>query len=108
LLYFSQPPWAEEKTNQMERLNRSTSFNQASVFAVAPIKVDENWIMEQLFGIRALEKKIAFHLANSNGRRTTSIRRDVAELQARLAGFDQVLDCDRHPNSARALGVRAS
>lgn len=85
----------------MERLNHhNTSFNPASVFAPAPSR--EDWILEQLFGIRALEKKIAFQLANSSGKRTASIRRAVTELKTRLAGFDAAL------NSDKQFGVRAS
>jgi hypothetical protein len=75
----------------MERLNHhNTSFNPASVFAPAPMH--EDWILEQLFGIRTLEKKIAFKLANSNGKTTVALKRDMAELQARLTGFDQSLN----------------
>lgn len=89
--------------NTERSLNNNTSFNPASVFAPAPIKGDENWIMEQLFGIRALEQKIAFTLANANGKNTPSIRRDVAELQARIAGFDEALGSDNGPKPARSL-----
>jgi len=88
----------------MERqINNTTSFfNPAAVFAPAPI--NEDWIMEQLFHIRSLEKKIEFRLANTGGKNTTAIRRDMAELQNMVARFDQALDT----SAAKKPALRAS
>jgi hypothetical protein len=83
----------------------SQPFRFRPTAAVTSAAANDNWILKQLFGIRTLEKKIQRDLAF--GTTDASTHRNVKELQARVALFDQALE-SANAKPARTLRVRAS
>lgn len=86
-----------------QTISQPLSFRSSAAFNSAV--ADDNWILEQLFGIRTLEKQIQRDLAL--GTTKASTRRNVMELKARVALFDQALDSANPKPAARALRLRA-
>lgn len=54
--------------------------------------VDDLWIINQLFGIITLEQRLSRKLSECNGEVDESVFRQVQELKAWAARFDEVLD----------------
>jgi hypothetical protein len=90
----------------MEQLisNQPAAFNSSVVGSLA--NIDDNWIVEQIFSIRALEASVERALATSNGQHTASIRRQIAQLERYVAAFEASLESPKTP--VRSLRARAS
>lgn len=92
------------------------SLTQPIDFAYDPAvdvrNIDDNWIMKELFGIRSLEQRVNRALGNCAGNVNDSLYSMVAELNARVSSFDQILDISAAKASrkpvARAIHSRAS
>ncbi|HLW75986.1 MAG TPA: hypothetical protein VKS01_03355 [Bryobacteraceae bacterium] len=54
--------------------------------------LDDNWIIQEMFGIRTLENRVSRALANCGGCVNDSLYAMIAELNARAANFDELLD----------------
>jgi hypothetical protein len=54
--------------------------------------VNDHWIINQLFGIINLEQRVSRAISESDGPLDESVRRQVEELKAWVAQFDQALD----------------
>jgi hypothetical protein len=96
----------------MEQMMTQTATFNPAVFNSTGI--DDHWILDQLFGIRNLEKTIQRTLRNCGGAINEAIRRQIAELDAWVEQFDEALECNALNGSAtpkpgtRVARVRAS
>lgn len=78
---------------------------------VDPQAIDDDFIMQELFSIRSLEHQVKRALANSRGKADESLYLQVAELNSRVARFDQMLDLCQPAKPkpvAKSLRSRAS
>jgi hypothetical protein len=96
---------------QTQITGKTASFNQAAAFnSSAPDasnQIDDNWIVEQLFAIRALESSVERALAASNGKQSNAIRRQLDVLESQMANFDAALSSRVMPKAAPRLRARA-
>ncbi len=89
---------------QLSTIHQPAAFNSSVVGSLA--NIDDNWIVEQIFSIRALEASVERALATSNGQHTASIRRQIEQLERYVAAFEASLESSKTPT--RSLRARAS
>lgn len=89
-----------------QTISQTTRFAPPATFN--PAMIDDNWILENLFGIRTLEKKLERALAAANGKTTAHVQSQMIALKARVAEFDAALEAHSALDLPRVSRVRAS